>query len=158
MVHYMGSSRLAERIQLMAAQDPDASNEDTDEVLTRQFTAFGDALGDECPVVRAEAVTGLAGLLDTFWELVPAAATAGFLQRIAGEESSTLTKKLPQVLLPAMSTGMSLLPTLITSLMNCLGSSTEGFSRGLSRERGIDGGRVRALKQVTWPLTARAWR
>ena len=119
MVHYMGSSRLAERIQLMAAQDPDASNEDTDEVLTRQFTAFGDALGDECPVVRAEAVTGLAGLLDTFWELVPAAATAGFLQRIAGEESSTLTKTLPQVLLPAMSTGMSLLPTLITSLMNC---------------------------------------
>ena len=142
----------------MAAQDPDASNEDTDEVLTRQFTAFGDALSDECPVVRAEAVTGLAGLLDTFWELVPAAATAGFLQRVAGEESSTLTEKMPQVLLPAMSTGMSLLPTLITSFMNRLGSNNEGFTRGLSREHGIDGGRVRALEQVTWPLTAPAWR
>ena len=77
--------------KMMSAQDPDASNEDTDEVLTRQFTAFGDALGDECPAVRAEAVTGLAGLLDTFWELVPAAATAGFLQRIAGGWSFNLT-------------------------------------------------------------------
>ena len=82
------------RVHPTHAQDPDASNEDTDEVLTRQFTAFGDALGDECPAVRAEAVTGLAGLLDTFWELVPAAATAGFLQRIAGRSKSTLTREI----------------------------------------------------------------
>jgi hypothetical protein len=76
------------RYDLMTAidetQDPDASNEDTDEVLTRQFTAFGDALGDESPAVRAEAVDGLSALLDTYWELVPAGVTAGFLQRIAG--------------------------------------------------------------------------
>ncbi len=65
-------------------QDPDASNEETDEVLTRQFTAFGDALGDESPAVRAEAVGGLCTLLDTYWELVPAGVTAGFLQRVAG--------------------------------------------------------------------------
>ena len=123
----------------MSAQDPDASNEDTDEVLTRQFTAFGDALGDECPAVRAEAVTGLAGLLDTFWELVPAAATAGFLQRIAGEESLTLIKDISQAFPPAMSTGMSLLPTLKKSFRNRLGSGDGGFDRGLSRERDIDG-------------------
>lgn len=77
------------RYDLMTAidetQDPDASNEDTDEVLTRQFTAFGDALGDESPAVRAEAVDGLSALLDTYWELVPAGVTAGFLQRIAGK-------------------------------------------------------------------------
>ena len=66
-------------------QDPDASNEDTDEVLTRQFAAFGDALGDDSPAVRAEAVSGLGSLLDSYWELVPAGVTAGFLQRIAGE-------------------------------------------------------------------------
>ena len=54
-------------------------------MLTRQFTAFGDALGDESPAVRAEAVDGLSALLDTYWELVPAGVTAGFLQRIAGK-------------------------------------------------------------------------
>lgn len=70
-------------------QDPDASNEDTDEVLTRQFGAFGDALGDDSPAVRAEAVTGLGSLLDTYWELVPAGVTAGFLQRIAGVSAAT---------------------------------------------------------------------
>ena len=77
------------RYDLMTAidetQDPDASNEDTDEVLTRQFTAFGDTLGDESPAVRAEAVDCLSALLDTYWELVPAGVTAGFLQRIAGK-------------------------------------------------------------------------
>ena len=88
-VDVMGTSRPAEGSQFTPAQDPDASNEETDEVLTRQFMAFGDALGDDCPAVRSEAVTGLAGLLDTFWELVPGAVTAGFLQRIVGEWSST---------------------------------------------------------------------
>ena len=68
----------------MSVQDPEASNEDTDEVLTRQFAAFGDALSDDAPAVRAEAVSGLGSLLDTYWELVPAGVTAGFLQRIAG--------------------------------------------------------------------------
>ena len=91
----MCSSRPAEGSQLMSVQDPDASNEDTDEVLTRQFAAFGDALGDDCPAVRAEAVTGLAGLLDTFWELVPGAVTAGFLQRIVGESNSTSSRYVP---------------------------------------------------------------
>ena len=58
-------------------------------MLTRQFEAFGDALGDGSPAVRAEAVTGLSSLLDTYWELVPAGVTAGFLQRIAGIKSGT---------------------------------------------------------------------
>lgn len=56
-------------------------------MLTRQFEAFGDALGDGSPAVRAEAITGLSSLLDTYWELVPASVTAGFLQRIAGIKS-----------------------------------------------------------------------
>lgn len=86
-------------VTVMPMQDPDASNEDTDEVLTRQFTAFGDAMSDDSPAVRAEAVAGLSGLLDTFWELVPAGVTAGFLQRIAGAQRRCLSCQLCRALI-----------------------------------------------------------
>ncbi len=67
-------------------QDPDASNEETDELLSKQFAQLGDALGDAAPAVRAAAVAGVCQLLSTFWELIPAAVTAGFLKRIAGAD------------------------------------------------------------------------
>ncbi|BDA48499.1 Condensin-2 complex subunit G2 [Coccomyxa sp. Obi] len=66
-------------------QDPDASNEETDELLSKQFGHLGDALGDSVPAVRQAAVSGVCKLLNTFWELIPGAVTAGFLKRIAGE-------------------------------------------------------------------------
>ena len=127
---FMGSSRPAEGSQLMSVQDPDATNEDTDEVLTRQFTAFGDALGDDCPAVRAETVTGLAGLLDTFWELVPGALTAGFLQRIVGESFSVCLQILLGMYLHALSTSMSPLPDTGTSGMSHLGSDDDRYAWG----------------------------
>ncbi|CAL8463631.1 g3165 [Coccomyxa elongata] len=66
-------------------QDPDASNEETDELLSKQFAQLGDALGDSVPAVRQAAVSGVCKLLNTFWELIPGAVTAGFLKRVAGE-------------------------------------------------------------------------
>ncbi len=66
------------------AQDPEASNEEADALLSRQFAALRDALGDEAPAVRTAAAEGLAQLLGAFWELIPAAVTAGFLKRITG--------------------------------------------------------------------------
>lgn len=65
-------------------QDPDASNEETDELLSKQFAQLGDALGDSVPAVRQAAVSGVCKLLNTFWELIPGAVTAGFLKRVAG--------------------------------------------------------------------------
>ena len=90
---------VAPHVLTECVQDPDASNEDTDEVLTRQFAAFGDALGDDSLAVRAEAVSGLGGLLDTYWELVPAGVTAGFLQRIAGEQPLCMYERMSHALI-----------------------------------------------------------
>jgi hypothetical protein len=71
-------------------QDSDASNEETDELLSKQFAQLGDALGDAAPAMRSAAVTGVCHLLNTFWELIPAAVTAGFLKRIAGFPSNPI--------------------------------------------------------------------
>lgn len=57
--------------------------EATDELLTWQFTVLGAALGDEVPAVRVAAIGGVCAVLDTFWELIPAATTAAFVQRLA---------------------------------------------------------------------------
>ena len=72
----------------MLLQDPDASNEEMDELVSGQFEQLGKALGDAVPAVRAAAVTGICTLLNNFWELIPAAITAGFLKRIAGVDGS----------------------------------------------------------------------
>lgn len=60
------------------------SNAEADELMTQQFAAISAALGDDAPAVRATAVGGLAELLGAFWELIPAAVTAGYLKRITG--------------------------------------------------------------------------
>lgn len=70
-------------IDAFPLQDP-AAAEETDELLTRQFTLIGVALGDGVPAVRATAVLGVCRLLNVFWELVPAPTIAGFLKRLAG--------------------------------------------------------------------------
>lgn len=57
--------------------------EATDELLTRQFNALSAALGDDVPAVRVAAIAGVATVLDTFWELIPAGTTAAYVQRLA---------------------------------------------------------------------------
>ena len=52
-------------------QDPDASNEDLDACLQRQFTAIGELLADADPGVRVVAVAGSCRVLSVFWELIP---------------------------------------------------------------------------------------
>lgn len=60
-----------------APQDPDASDEDTHALLTRQFMAFSAALVDEAPLVRTAAVKGVCDVLNLYWEIIPSATTAG---------------------------------------------------------------------------------
>jgi hypothetical protein len=57
----------------------------TDDLLTRQFTALSAALGDDVPAVRIAAVAGVCTVLDAYWDLIPAATTADFVQRLASE-------------------------------------------------------------------------
>lgn len=64
------------------SQDPEASTEETDELVTLQFKAIETGLTDSCPAVRTAVAGGLCGLLNTFWELIPAPVTAGNMKRL----------------------------------------------------------------------------
>lgn len=63
-----------------------AVQEATDDLLNRQFTALSAALGDDVPAVRTAAVAGVCTVLDAYWDLIPAATTAAFVQRLASEQ------------------------------------------------------------------------
>jgi len=55
-----------------------------DGLLQRQFQRLMEALGDPAPAVRAAAAGGVCGLLDRYWELMPHATVAAYLQRLCG--------------------------------------------------------------------------
>ena len=56
----------------------------TDELLQRQFQAITGALADPAPAVRVVAAAGVCSLLDRYWELMPHATVATYLQRLCG--------------------------------------------------------------------------
>jgi condensin-2 complex subunit G2 len=66
-------------------QDPEASTEEQDELLVRQFQALSDGLTDTCPSVRMVAAQGICGVLNLYWEIIPSATTAGFVSRLTSE-------------------------------------------------------------------------
>jgi hypothetical protein len=68
-------------------QDPDASNEDMDILLVRQFQSLGDSLVDDCPAVRVVAAQGVCHVLNLYWEIIPSATTASFVSKLVGEAS-----------------------------------------------------------------------
>lgn len=55
--------------------------------MTRQFTVIGAGLTDSCPAVRAVAASGICGVLNAFWELLPAPVIAGFLKQVTGAKA-----------------------------------------------------------------------
>ncbi len=55
-----------------------------DELLTQQFSHLRNCLVDECPLVRTAAVEGCCGLLNLYWEIIPATTTALFVSRLTG--------------------------------------------------------------------------
>ena len=73
------------------AQDPEASPEEIDELIARQFSAIESGLSDACPAVRAAVVSGLCQLLNDFWELIPAPVVAGNIKRLTSKAPATLT-------------------------------------------------------------------
>ncbi|KAK9808548.1 hypothetical protein WJX73_007262 [Symbiochloris irregularis] len=76
---------LALLVDAFPLQDPSAPNDETNELLAKQFTILGTCLSDAAPAVRAEGVKGLCRLLDLYWEMIPAATSASFLKRLTGE-------------------------------------------------------------------------
>lgn len=66
-------------------RDPQEGNEETDRRLGEQFALLTMALRDEVPAVRVAAVHGVCRVLNEYWELIPAAVTAGYIKQLAGE-------------------------------------------------------------------------
>ena len=79
-------------------QDSEAKPEETDELMTRQFKAIEAGLADSCPAVRGAVVGGLCGLLNTFWELIPAPVIAGNLKRLTSQIFPSCSVALPHIL------------------------------------------------------------
>jgi hypothetical protein len=65
-------------------QDPDLSDADTNELMTSQFQALMAGLEDEVPAVRATAIAGTCTVLNLFWEMVPSATAALFMNKLTG--------------------------------------------------------------------------
>ncbi|KAK3244146.1 hypothetical protein CYMTET_46231 [Cymbomonas tetramitiformis] len=66
-------------------QNPEAPNEDIDRLMQEQFKCFTGLLKDEVPAVRALAIGGVVGVLDVYWELIPAATTASYIACIVDD-------------------------------------------------------------------------
>ena len=50
--------------------------------MSRQARALDVLMTDECPSVRQAAVTAVAAILNTYWELIPAATAAAFISKL----------------------------------------------------------------------------
>ncbi|CAG9461568.1 unnamed protein product [Pedinophyceae sp. YPF-701] len=66
-------------------QDPEAPQEENDELLARQVGRLGKALADPCAHVRAEGVRATGRVLNLYWELLPAGTCAALLKRVVEE-------------------------------------------------------------------------
>lgn len=73
-------------------RDPDATCKDSDLLMQRQFDALSSLLYDESPSVRMTAVEGIARIIGTFWELLPAGTIVSLVStlitRLANDTSS----------------------------------------------------------------------
>ena len=68
----------------LVLQDSEGTAEESQALLTRQFSMLEACLMDEAPAVRVAAVKGVCCLLNVWWEIVPQATLIGFLRRITG--------------------------------------------------------------------------
>ncbi|XP_022782675.1 condensin-2 complex subunit G2-like [Stylophora pistillata] len=66
-------------------QNPDAGNEEIDELLQKQFDILKDLMEDPHPTVRATATHGVCRITGVFWELIPAHIIKMFLTKLVTE-------------------------------------------------------------------------
>ncbi|CAH2034028.1 unnamed protein product [Thlaspi arvense] len=58
-------------LDLFPMEDPDATKEEKDTLLDKQFYLLEKLMSDECPDVRSVAVEGLCRVFYLFWEVIP---------------------------------------------------------------------------------------
>ncbi|KAH9314616.1 hypothetical protein KI387_023243 [Taxus chinensis] len=66
-------------------EDPNASKEEKEALLEKQFVLLEKLLVDDCPDVRSVAVQGACRILRLFWEVVPSTITVKLLTKVIDE-------------------------------------------------------------------------
>lgn len=69
-------------LDLFPLEDPDATKEDKDILLEKQFFLLDKLLMDECPDVRLVAVEGSCRILHHFWEVIPSPTITKIITKI----------------------------------------------------------------------------
>lgn len=69
-------------LDLFPLEDPDATKEDKDILLEKQFFLLEKLLMDECPDVRLVAVEGSCRILHLFWEVIPSPTITKIITKI----------------------------------------------------------------------------
>ncbi|MCO5567908.1 hypothetical protein L7F22_021604 [Adiantum nelumboides] len=72
-------------IDMFPLENPDASKEENDILLEKQFFFMERLLTDSCPDVRITAVEGVCRVLRLFWEVVPSGLTVKLLSKVVDE-------------------------------------------------------------------------
>lgn len=74
-------------MDIFPLEDPDASKEDKDKLLDKQFFLLEKLLVDDCPEVRTIAVEGSCRVLHLFWEIIPSPIITKMLTKVISDMS-----------------------------------------------------------------------
>lgn len=74
-------------LDIFPLEDPDASKEDKDTLLDKQFFLLEKLLVDDCPEVRTIAVEGSCRILHLFWEIIPSPIITKMLTKVISDMS-----------------------------------------------------------------------
>ncbi|KAH0875124.1 hypothetical protein HID58_072486 [Brassica napus] len=80
---HAGSSAFAASLR----KDPDATKEEKDKLLDKQFYLLEKLMSDECPEVRSVAVEGLCRVFYLFWEVIPSLTITKIITKIFNDMS-----------------------------------------------------------------------
>ncbi|GLJ04628.1 hypothetical protein SUGI_0000030 [Cryptomeria japonica] len=78
-------------VDMFPLEDPNASKEEKEALLEKQFVLLEKLLLDDCPDVRSTAVEGAYRILRLFWEVVPSTITAKLLTKVVDEMAHDLS-------------------------------------------------------------------
>ncbi|CAH8386514.1 unnamed protein product [Eruca vesicaria subsp. sativa] len=74
-------------LDLFPMEDPDATKEEKDKLLDKQFYLLEKLMSDECPDVRSVAVEGLCRVFYLFWEVIPSLTITKIITKIFNDMS-----------------------------------------------------------------------
>ncbi|KAJ4867035.1 ARM repeat superfamily protein [Raphanus sativus] len=74
-------------LDLFPMEDPEATKEEKDKLLDKQFYLLEKLMSDECPDVRSVAVEGLCRVFYLFWEVIPSPTITKIITKIFNDMS-----------------------------------------------------------------------